>query len=110
MTELDPYSAFEDELAATRRQLRRLEKLARALKRQMRLQPRNVSPLFQLREVQKRLAMCEALLKPRESSRTSASPTGKPSLAEVVLLHPARQQGPTKPAYAIRKPLVKNGG
>jgi hypothetical protein len=110
MADLEPYSAFEDELAATRRQLRRLEKLALALKRRIRIQPRNLSPLFQLREVQKRLAMCEALLKPNESARTSDSPTGKPQLAEVVLLRPARHQRHTKPAYAISKPWVKNRG
>ena len=90
MTELELYSAFEDELAATRRQLRRLEKLAVALKRRIRAQPRNFSPLFRLREVQKRLAICEALLTPGESDRASDPPTGKSPLAKVVLLRPAR--------------------
>ncbi len=62
MSELDPLATFEDELAATRRQLRRLEKLAVSLKRQQHKQPRHLGPLFRLRKVRDRLAECEKML------------------------------------------------
>ncbi len=45
MSELNPLATFEDELAATRRQLRRLEKLAVSLKHQQHKQPRPVIPV-----------------------------------------------------------------
>ncbi len=78
MSELEPLECFNDELAATRRQLRRLEKLAVSLKRQQRKYPRRFGPLFQLRKAQSYLAKCEAILTPvaieaRTSSNTSRS-------------------------------------
>ena len=62
MSELDPLEQFDDELAATRRLLRRLEKLAVALKRQQRKHPRRLAPLFLLRKLRHRLLACEQLL------------------------------------------------
>lgn len=57
-----PLEQFDDELAATRRLLRRLEKLAVALKRQQRQHPRRLAPLFLLRKMRHRLLACEQLL------------------------------------------------
>lgn len=62
MFELDPLQQFDDELAATRRLLRRLEKLAVTLKRLQRKHPRRLAPLFRLRKVRNRLLECERLL------------------------------------------------
>jgi len=62
MFELDPLQQFDDELAATRRLLRRLEKLAVALKRMQRQHPRRLAPLFRLRKAHSRLLECERLL------------------------------------------------
>jgi hypothetical protein len=64
MSQLDPLDTFDDELAATRRQLRRLEKLARDLKRWQYAQPRHLGPLFRLRKIRQRLSECEDLLTP----------------------------------------------
>ncbi len=76
MSELDPLTTFEDELAATRRQLRRLEKLAVSLKRQQHKQPRHLGPLFRLRKVRDRLAECERML-----STVTIEPTSNPSVS-----------------------------
>ena len=75
MSELNPLATFEDELAATRRQLRRLEKLAVSLKHQQHKQPRHLGPLFRLRKVQSRLAECEKML-----STVTIEPTSNPGV------------------------------
>lgn len=75
MSELEALQSFNDELAATRRQLRRLEKLAVCLKRQQRKYPRRLGPLFQLRKAQRHLATCEAILTPTASAASTAPST-----------------------------------
>lgn len=79
MSELEALQCFNDELAATRRQLRRLEKLAVSLKRQQREHPRRLGPLFQLRKAQHHLAKCEAILTPVTSAASTAPPTSMPN-------------------------------
>jgi hypothetical protein len=102
-------STFADELAATRRQLRRLEKLAVALKRCVRTQPRKLSPLFRLRAIQQRLAECEALLipakdaQPRSPSSTS-SPSHPPQAASAVVIpfQPDKRRDGTRLAQSVK--------
>lgn len=76
MSEFNPLEQFDDELAAMRRLLRRLEKLAVALKRQQRKHPRRFAPLFLLRKARHRLLACEQLL---SSAAPQASVSPRPT-------------------------------
>ena len=91
MSELEALACFNDELAATRRQLRRLEKLAVSLKRQQRKYPRRFGPLFQLRKAQHLLTKCEAILTP---VATKAPTSPQPSVSD-------------NPATSVSRPTAK---
>jgi hypothetical protein len=102
MSELDPLEQFDDELAATRRLLRRLEKLAVALKRQQRKHPRRLAPLFRLRKLRHRLLACEQLLHsatpqepvpPRRTVSDRQSTSAKQPTRNVINLFASPHQG-----------------